>query len=233
MTIELASDLAKVQAEMASQMERQIQASKVENTPEWELLQEINTGIDTYNASLPPRQRKGRKRAVTAERLFKIEKISRDRKKGGLDSVFYAFQIYRDQLFKYYQEVQALHPHKEVFIVEDNVGVHHKARRIVAGLIKAQNIKFLDTPANSPDLQPIETLHSDEKRLLRPFAMGVVGSGKDIQELAEDEVSYVWKQNPEFGDCVARKASISYFQGLCYKSKQADPPYSNRFKDSM
>lgn len=88
MTIELASDLAKVQAEMASQMERQIQASKVENTPEWELLQEINTGIDTYNASLPPRQRKGRKRAVTAERLFKIEKISRDRKKGGLDSVF-------------------------------------------------------------------------------------------------------------------------------------------------
>jgi hypothetical protein len=47
--------------------------------------------------------------------------------------------------------LQRLNPGKDVYIVEDNVGVHHKARCLLADQIHEHNIRFLDTAANSPD----------------------------------------------------------------------------------
>ena len=58
-----------------------------------------------------------------------------DHKKGGLDFVFYAFEVYEKQLFPYCEQVRGLDQAKEIFIGEDKVGVYHKARKILAPLM--------------------------------------------------------------------------------------------------
>ena len=57
--------------------------------------------------------------------------------------MFYAFEVYEKQLFPYYEQVRALNQAKEVFIVEDNVGVHHKARELMRLLREGQVAPFL------------------------------------------------------------------------------------------
>jgi transposase len=74
--------------------------------------------------------------------------------------------LYEGVLFDYYRQFRGLNPGKDVYIVEDNVGVHHKARRLLDDKIHEFGIKFLNTPVNSPDLQPIESLHKDQKKEL-------------------------------------------------------------------
>ena len=58
--------------------------------------------------------------------------------KGGLDFVSCAFEVYEKQLFPYYEQVRALDQAKEVFIAEDNIGVHSQARKLLAPLIEAK-----------------------------------------------------------------------------------------------
>jgi hypothetical protein len=128
--------------------------------------EDLNAQVDSHNASIPSGQRSGRKRRFTIDRAFKYEALEREAKKGGLDFVWYAFNAYEQELFPYYQKIRDLNPHCQVYICEDNVGVHHKARRLLADQIHEFDIKFIDTPANSPDLQPIEHLHKDQKRLI-------------------------------------------------------------------
>jgi hypothetical protein len=54
----------------------------------------------------------------------------------------------------------------------------------MAASIKAQGITFLDTPAWSLDLQPIEHLYKDEKQLLLEFRLSIIGADRIIQEAA-------------------------------------------------
>jgi hypothetical protein len=83
-------------------------AARTPGTPEFKELQEHNEAIDAHNHTLGPGARKGRKQRITAERLWKIEKLERNHKKGGLDFVYYAFKIYENELFPYIQELKAL-----------------------------------------------------------------------------------------------------------------------------
>lgn len=147
--------------------------------------------------------------------------------------MFYALRIYKTHLFPYYKRIQDLNPSKTVLIIEDNVGVHYKARRLLAPLISKLGIQFMDTSANSPDLNPIEHLYSDEKDLLEEFKLTVVGAGQVVQETAELEVEHVWTKNQAFDDCVAKRCSINYLKTLATRSMNSDPPYGNRYKDSM
>lgn len=78
-----------------------------------------------------------------------------------MDFVYYAFKLYEKQLFPYYKDLQRLNPSKTVLITEDNVGVHHKARRLLAFAIKQRDIRFLNLLANLKDLHPIEQLYKD------------------------------------------------------------------------
>jgi hypothetical protein len=135
-------------------------------TNQHQLLSDLNAQVDAHNTPLPPGQRKGRKKRYTVDRAFPYEKLEREAKKGGLDFVWYAFNVYEGVLFDYYRQLRGFNPGKDVYIVEDNVGVHHKARRLLDDKIHEFGIKFLNTPVNSPDLQPIESLHKDQKKEL-------------------------------------------------------------------
>jgi len=45
--------------------------------------------------------------------------------------MYYAFEIYDKLLFPYYRSIRQNNPNKTVYITEDNVGVYHKARRLL------------------------------------------------------------------------------------------------------
>lgn len=213
------------------------QKAAEEGSPEWRLLQLKNSKIAAHNSTLPRGSRKGRKVPLTPEQLFPMEKIERNSKKnkGGIDSIFYAFEVYQKLLFPYYREVKRLNSSSQVYIVEDNVSLHHRARRLMAPEIQAgteDEIHFLETPAFSPDLAPIEQLHHDQKRLLLDYRLSITSASRATKAEAGEEAKQVW-QSSEFDAIVARKLSIHYFQGLATRSKHADPPYSNRYRDRL
>ena len=113
------------------------------------------------------------------------------------------------------------------------MGLHHKARQLLAPCIKTEDIQFLDYPANSPDLHPIEHLHKTQKRLMKDFRMKISGASKDMKKKAENKMRRIWVDNPEFTTKCTIKASISYYKKLAKTSKEAIPPYSNRYNNSI
>ena len=227
---------AQLDAEMrllAGLVDEQRSKALIPGTPEYEYMKAEQAKIDAHNAEQRQKKLRNRKHKLTPARLFPYEKLIRDNKKGGLDFAWYAFEIYVKLLFPYYKELQALNPRRTLYITEDNVPLHHKARRLLAPRIKADNIRFLIHPANSPDLHPIEHLHKTQKRLMRDFRTRISGSSKDIQQSAESEMRRVWVEDSDFTADCAVKASISYYKKLAIASKQADPAYSNRYNDNI
>jgi hypothetical protein len=67
-------------------------------------------------------------------------------------------------------------------------GVHHKARRLLADQIHEHNIRFLDTAANSPDLQPLETLHKYQKKELDKLRINTASAVAAVQTAVEKEI---------------------------------------------
>jgi transposase len=230
---DLARKLQEAQVTLDAVVMGQRERAGQPGTPEHALLCEKNEEVKRNNLQIPRGVRKGIKHKFTPERLFPKEVISRDHRKGGLDAIFYAFEIYQKLLFPYYLEVQALNPTKKVYIIEDNVGVHHKARRILRPYINEHNIEFLDTPANSPDLNPIEHLHKDQKRLLSEYRLSITSAAKDIQHQAEERMKRIWVEDDEFDAYVRRRCRMGYLKGLCNKAKHCKPRYSNRYRDSL
>ena len=233
-------DIQELQAQLDTEMrlltdlvDKQQSNASTPGTAEYEYMEAEQAKIDAHNAEQKRKKLRGRKRKLTPTRLFPYEKLVRDNKKGGLDFAWYTFNIYIKLLFPYYKRLQALNPRKQVYITEDNVGLHHKARRLLAPRIKAENIQFLDHPANSPDLHPIEHLHKTQKRLIRDFRMKISSASKNMKKKAENEMRRIWMDDPEFTAECAVKASISYYKKLAKASKEAIPPYSNRYNDSI
>ena len=218
---------------LASLIDEQRAKALIPGTPEYEYLEAEQAKIVAYNAEQKQKKVRKWKRKLTPARLFPYDKLERDNKKGGIDFAWYAFEIYIKRLFPYYKAIQDRNPRKQVYITEDNVALHHKARRLLAPRIKTDNIRFLDHPTNSPDLHPIEHLHKTQKRLMREFRLKLRGSSKDMQKLAENEMKRVWVHDIEFDAECRRKASITYYKALAKASKEANPPFSNRFNDSI
>ena len=134
---------------------------------EAQLLRDKNDEVRLYNKEQQRRGARGRKHFFSAERLFKHKDLVV--KGTNLDFVWYAFRIYQDTLFPYVQQLRDNNPGKRVVIIEDNSPVHHKARRLMAPLINHLAIEFAGHPAFSPDLNPIETLHREQDKLIFKF----------------------------------------------------------------
>ena len=95
-----------------------------------------------------------------------------------MDFVWYAFEIYAKRLILYYEEIRKANPTKTVLIIEDNVPLYHKARRLIAPLLTEKNVLFLDHLPKSPDLHPIEHLYKDEKRLSIEYRLTITNTRK-------------------------------------------------------
>ena len=230
---ELRTKFEQAKLQLRQEVDRQRQASLIEGTSEQRYLQSLNNQVDVENARRRLEGVQGRKQRFKPERAFKYETLERDHLKGGLDFVYYSFELYEKRLFPYYLALQRLNPSRTVLITEDNVGVHHKARKLLAPLIKQLNIQFLDLPANSSDYHPIEQLHKDQKKELEDYRFSIESAAQEIQHDAEREMRRIWCQDTGFNYIVATKADIEAYKMLAKRSMHAETPYSNNYDDSI
>ena len=172
---------------------------------------------------LPKHKYCNKKKKLSIERCFKYQNIVVNQRKGSLDAVFYAFKIYEDLLSPYYELVQHDNPYKDVSILEDNMDVHLKARKIVQHLIDKKNICFLDALVNSQDMYIIDKLHKDQKRLLQDVRFKTSSSDARAVAYAQSEMERVWYNDLVFNMLVVEKASIRYYKQLVLKAKSATP----------
>jgi hypothetical protein len=140
-------------------------------TSQHDYLSDLNASVTSNNTSLPRGQRQSRKNAFTVERAFKYEKLEREAKKGGLDFVWYAFNVYEGVLLSTICTSSVSIQAKTSILLKTMWVYITKARRLLADHIHEHNIRFLDTAANSPDLQPIESLTRTRKKSWTNFGL--------------------------------------------------------------
>ena len=113
---------------LADLVNKQQSNASTPDTPEYKYIKTEQTKIDAHNTEQKQKKLQNRKHKLTPACLFPYKKLLQDNKKGGLDFAWYAFEVYIKQLFPYYKELQALNPKRTVYITENNVSLHHKAR---------------------------------------------------------------------------------------------------------
>ena len=69
--------------------------------------------------------------------------------------------MYKKRFFLYYSKIKNLNASKKVYIIEDNVSVYYKARRLLVPLISYLNIQFLNYLVNSLDFYSIKYLYKN------------------------------------------------------------------------
>lgn len=107
--------------------------------------------------------------------------------------MYYAFRIYRDLLFPYWQALKDKNPGKEIFIQEDNATPHTKARKLLQGEIAQRAIRFFKYPANSPDIASIETLQWEHQRRIQRFIFSVTNKQKGTRDQAIQVMKDAWQ----------------------------------------
>lgn len=118
-----------------------------EGTEEYNQLKAINDEVLRANQNLRakyPGIRKGIRRLKKPKQVFKHEIFTRGVGKG-LDAVWYANRILKEALYPYYCNIRRANPDKEVYLIEDNVRLHHSARRKLSSLHTELGVK----PPNS------------------------------------------------------------------------------------
>ena len=215
--------------ELREYKKHQRRQAEVEGTHKYLLLQQKNQEVKKYNDALPREKWCNKQRLWTPKAYTKTKYLYGRNSEGCLDFIWYAFEVYEKLFFPYYERIKELNPGKEIWITEDNMGVHHKARRLLEGLIFWKDVKFADHPANSPDIHPIEHLYGEQKRILKDYEMGFKSASKRAQEEGLQKLRDQWCGKDFDGHC-RRWALIDGYKELARLSKAVNPPYSSRFK---
>jgi hypothetical protein len=188
--VQLAQRLLDANQQLKAHIEGQrVLATTDPTSNEAQLLRDKNEQVRLYNEEQRRQGARGRKHLFTAERLFKHKDLAV--KGTNLDFVWYAFRIYQDALFPYVQQLREHNPGKRVVIIEDNSPVHLKARRLQAPLINALSIEFANHPANSPDLNPIETLHREQDKLVFKFRINTFSAAQAVKDKCNKRLQVV------------------------------------------
>ena len=225
--VQLAQRLLDANQQLKAHIEGQrVLATTDPTSNEAQLLRDKNEQVRLYNEEQRRQGARGRKHLFTAERLFKHKDLVV--KGTNIDFVWYAFRIYQDALFPYVQQLREHNPGKRVVIIEDNSPVHLKARRLQAPLINALSIEFANHPASSPDLNPIETLHREQDKLIFKFRMNTFSAAQVVKDECDERLKVVW-QSKEFDQFVTKYCSHNAFKDLLNKVKESNG--HNNFKD--
>ena len=225
--VQLAQRLLDANQQLKAHVEGQrVLATTDPTSMEAQLLRDKNDEVRLYNKEQQRRGARGRKHFFSAERLFKHKDLVV--KGTNLDFVWYAFRIYQDTLFPYVQQLRDNNPGKRVVIIEDNSPVHHKARRLMAPLINHLAIEFAGHPAFSPDLNPIETVHREQDKLIFKFRINTFSAAQIVKDQCDEKLIEVW-QSKQFDQFVLRYCSHNAFKDLLDKLRHAKG--HNYFKD--
>jgi hypothetical protein len=218
LTTDLADQLKEANARAYNKVEEQLKNAEIPHTIEWNHMQRVNRAINEHNSTIPKGVRKGRKQRRTPTKEFKHVEFERDHEKGGLDYVWYAFKVYKDLLIPYYKEVQKAFPNKRVVISEDSATPHVRARKLYAPELEEAGVEFIDWPANSPDLHPVEDLQRHHKLLLEDLRFEVSSATNNVKQHCKDEMERTWIEDPIFDKIAIDVMSVSNYMrlaGLC------------------
>jgi hypothetical protein len=225
--VELGNRLLDANQQLKAHIEGQRVLAETDPTSnEVQLLRDKNEEVRLHNKEQQRQGKRGRKRYFTATRLFKYQAFTGTAT--ALDFIWYAFRIYQDVLFPYIQQLRPSNPGKRVVIIEDNSPVHLKARKLVAPLINRLSIEFASHPANSPDLNPIETLHREQDKLIYQFRLNTYSAAAVVKQQCDQKLKEVW-QSREFDQFVMRYCSHNAFKSLLNRVKEVDG--HNNFQD--
>jgi hypothetical protein len=161
----------------------------IPGTTEAEYLKHVQEEIDDFNSQLSCSQYRNKKRKMTPERLYKDKKLECNAK-GGLDFVWYAFEVYKKLLFPYYCTVKAQYLHLCVIITENSATPHIKACKLLKAEIKAEGLEFIVWPANSPDLHPKENFQKHHKALLEDLCFEINSAAKHVKDHCKEEMRH-------------------------------------------
>jgi hypothetical protein len=95
-------------------------------------------------------------------------------------------------------------------------------------LINRLNIEFAGHPAFSPDLNPIETLHREQDKLIFKYRINTFSAAQVVKEQCDEKLKEVW-QGKQFDQFVIKYCSYNAFKDLLNKVKGAKG--HNYFKD--
>jgi hypothetical protein len=190
---ELADKLAVANQRLRSEVEARRWSAQIEGTPEWEEWRRRNAEIRTQNTKDSLDGLKPTRRLVTVNQLYPFEELRPTGKKGGLNFVWYAFEVLEKHLFPYYQAIQQANKDKHVVIVEDNDPSHLKARKLLAADITRLQIEFAPHPPNSPDFNLIETVQKYHQKSLESYSANITSAAKQVKVEAEGHLKEAWQ----------------------------------------
>ena len=125
--------------------------------------------------------------------MFKYEALERGKGRG-IDWFLYRKYILRPRLYSYYQAVVKVNLNRQIFLVEDNAGVHQKAQRVTDEERRMLSIKIVPHSSNSPDLHLIETVFNYIKDSLEEYNLGANETSMAAQQYAKDVIQKEWNE---------------------------------------
>ena len=182
---------------------KQLQAT-IPGTAEERALREINSNIQRENEAAIARNReagkkgaslrKGTRYPLKPQQFFKQEEFLYKEGKG-MSGLWYAENILKKYVFPYYNSVREHNPGSRIYLVQDNVHLHHLGMRYCAPEIEAQRIDLAPHPPNSPDLHQIELCFGELERRLD--GLKVQSSSKGAKEIATKYIQQIWQHDEE------------------------------------
>ncbi|KAE9982624.1 hypothetical protein EG328_010755 [Venturia inaequalis] len=176
-------------------IQEQIEQALTEGTDIFNELKAVNEKIRQANAEAKlANPRAGRKQEKTTEKVFKEEVFKRTSKKGGMDFITYA-NICENLLFPYVDAIQKQYPSREVWITQDNAGLHHKAIRYLHSQGKGKEYRFAAIAAKSLDLYNIKECIGGFRRLLgiKNDHNHITSATKAVREVTAERVIELWE----------------------------------------
>jgi hypothetical protein len=100
-------------------------------------------------------------------------------------------------LYPYYYRVKQANPDCDVYLVEDNLGAHTRAREFIVDEDLLGGINFAPHPGNSPNLHPIKRVFDTFEDALQDHKLS--GASIEAKEAAMDAIGWHWIHAESFG----------------------------------
>lgn len=203
--------------------------AEVVGTAEERALRDLNHNIAQNNRAAEAANRaagkkgnaikKGTYKQKTAEQFYDYKDFIYKPGKG-INGIWYAERILKDELFPYYVAVREANPNAQVYLVQDNVYLHGLGLKYCAPEIEELDIKFAPHPPNSPDLHPIEHCFGRLEGFLQEYE--VSSASRVAKAEAEEFVKHIWQEDETMRQYMAGKVSPQYFEKVAQKCLKRD-----------
>lgn len=153
-------------------------------------LEEINENIEQQNKREGRIERRKRHRRGPQQE-FKEEQFEHH-SRGEINWVSYREKVLRLLLYPWIEQIQALTGMPLTFLVEDNTPCYQPVQRVDREKRTLRGIVTFNWPSESPDLNQIEPIWSDEKDEIATYQF--TGASQETIRKAKETLIRVWEE---------------------------------------